>query len=101
MGLSDKYNFNSTPNSFDDINTGIIDFSKNSMMHVFAFNLTQDQINDDDILIEMQADKTANNTINLDNYIEIFYVNRFMDSKEGKEKLTFYKFQHCSDENFK
>jgi hypothetical protein len=92
-GTDDTYNNYQLINDFDAPETAIMNFSDQNIMHVLLFNIRRDEIFDNTIFEEMEADKKNQNTLNLDNYIEVFYASRFKDNINKKTRvLNYYKF---------
>ena len=51
----------------------------------------------------MTDDRKSGKTTNLDKYVTVSYVSRYVNKLEDSpsKELTFYKFGFCSEENFK
>ena len=71
------YNSYSLTNDFDQPESAIYNFSEHNILHVIVFNLFRDEVIDDKIYEEMNSDRKSKKTVNLDNYLEIFYASRY------------------------
>ena len=48
----------------------------------------------------MFSDLISRSTKNLDKYVQIHIVSRFLEAGSSTHKLTFYKYEHCTPDHF-